>query len=347
MSLVNVHNEWDPLEEIVVGTVADAAVPAAEPRVCAAGHAGYGRPVIVPSMPYPDRVVKETEEELENLCEELRGLGVTVRRPRPLDHGVHSAAAERQTDAFRDCRPRDGLLTVGGTIIQTPTASGGPGPESPAYKTLLMEYFTSSSAWISAPRPCLTDAMYDPTAPAGEQLRELEPVFDAGNVLRLGTDLLYLVSDSGNLLGARWLQAVVGDAYRVHTCHRVQGSPHGASAVVPLRPGLILVNPDRVGTDDIPAFLRTWKRIVCPELLDTGIVGGSAHRSVWIGANILVVRPGLVIVDRRQGDLMRVLENNGIDVLPLQLTHSRALGGGFHRATLDVRRTGTLEKYRF
>ncbi|WP_245738502.1 hypothetical protein [Streptomyces sparsogenes] len=81
--------------------------------------------------------------------------------------------------------------------------------------------------------------------------------------------------------------------------------------------------------------------------MDTGFVGGSAHRSVWIGANILVVRPGLVIGDRRQRHLMRVLENNGIDVLPLQLTHFRALGGGFQRATLDVRRAGTPEKYRF
>ncbi|MGV9883505.1 inosamine-phosphate amidinotransferase 1 [Streptomyces sp. NPDC003006] len=329
MSLVGVHSEWDPLEEIVVG------------------HAGYGRPEIVSPLPYPDRMVKEAEEELENLCEELRGLGVRVRRPLPVDHAVRPADPAGETGALGACRPRDGLLTVGGMIIQTPTAFGGPGPETPAYKTLLMEYFTSGSTWIAAPRPRLTGAMGSPAAPAGERLPELEPVFDAGNVLRLGADLLYLVSGSGNVLGARWLRAVLGEAYRVHMCRGVRGSSHGASAVVPLRPGLVLVNPDRVDTEGIPAFLRTWKRVVCPEAVDTGCLGGSAPRSAWIGANMLVVRPGLVIVNRRQGSLMRVLESNGIDVLPLEMTHSRALGNGFHRATLDVRRTGTLEKYRF
>ncbi|WP_245738501.1 hypothetical protein [Streptomyces sparsogenes] len=130
MRLVAVPNEGDPLEEIVVGAVADAAAPAAERSMCAVGHAGYGRSAITPSMPYPDRV-EETEEELENFCGELRGPGVTVRPPRPLDHGVRSAAAERRTDAFLDCRPRDRLPAAGGTIIRTPTASGAPGRSRP------------------------------------------------------------------------------------------------------------------------------------------------------------------------------------------------------------------------
>lgn len=34
-------------------------------------------------------------------------------------------------------------------------------------------------------------------------LGETEPVFDAANVLRAGRDLYYLVSGSGNELGAR------------------------------------------------------------------------------------------------------------------------------------------------
>ncbi|MEU9794629.1 hypothetical protein AB0E27_29120 [Streptomyces sparsogenes] len=131
MSLVAVPNEGDPLEEIVVGAVADAAAPAAERSMCAVGHAGYGRSAITSSMPYPDRVEKETEEELENLCEELRGAGVTVRPPRPPDHGGRCAAAERRTDAFLDCRPRDGLPAAGGTITRTPTASGAPGRSRP------------------------------------------------------------------------------------------------------------------------------------------------------------------------------------------------------------------------
>jgi N-dimethylarginine dimethylaminohydrolase len=61
--------------------------------------------------------------------------------------------------------------------------------------------------------------------------------------------------------------------------------------------------------------------------------------------NLLMVNPNLAIVDRHQIPLIRELEKCGVDVIPLQIRHSRTLGGGFHCVTLDVRRSGTLEDY--
>jgi scyllo-inosamine-4-phosphate amidinotransferase 1 len=106
------------------------------------------------------------------------------------------------------------------------------------------------------------------------------------------------------------------------------------------------VNPARVNDDNMPAFLRGWDRVVCPELVDTGFVGDHPTSSVWIGMNLLVVEPGKAIVDRRQSELIRVLERHGVEVIPSQLTHSRTTGGGFHCVTLDVRRRGELATYR-
>jgi scyllo-inosamine-4-phosphate amidinotransferase 1 len=107
----------------------------------------------------------------------------------------------------------------------------------------------------------------------------------------------------------------------------------------------VLVNPARVNDDNMPAFLRGWDRVVCPELVDTGSVV-HPRSSVWIGMNFLVVAPGRAIVDKRQSELIRVLERHGVEVIPSQLTHSRTLGGGFHCVTLDVRRRGELATYR-
>lgn len=348
MSLVSVHNEWDPLEEIIVGTAVGARVPRSDRSVFAVEYAGeYGSQDQVPSGLYPDRVLKETEEELHVLCEELTKLGVTVRRPQQRDNSALITTPDWQTDGFHDYCPRDGLLSVGETIIETPMALRARFLESLAYKDILLDYFASGSRWISAPKPRLTDAMYEPTAPMGERLRDQEPVFDAANVLRFGTDLLYLVSDSGNELGAKWLQSAVGDAYTVHPCRNLYASTHVDSTIVPLRPGLVLINPARVNGDNMPDFLRSWQTITCPELVDIGFTGDKPHCSVWIGMNLLVVRPDLAVVDRRQTELIKLLEEHGMDVLPLQLTHSRTLGGGFHCATLDVRRSGSLETYRF
>jgi glycine amidinotransferase len=61
--------------------------------------------------------------------------------------------------------------------------------------------------------------------------------------------------------------------------------------------------------------------------------------------NLLMVSPELAIVDADQPELIAALEAYGITVLPLQLRHSRVLGGGFHCVTLDIVRDGGLEDY--
>ena len=348
MALVSAHNEWDPLEEIIVGTAVGARVPVADRSVYAVEYADmYDRQDQVVSGPYPDRVLRETEEELTVLCEELVNLGVTVRRPAERNTSAEIATPDWRTNGFHDYCPRDGLLAIGDFIIETPMALRARFLESLAYKEILLEYFASGARWVSAPKPRLTDDTYDPVAPAGQRLADLEPVFDAANVLRFGTDVLYLISDSGNELGGKWLQSLLGEKYTVHPCRNLYASTHVDSTIVPLRPGLVLINPSRVEDDNMPEFLRSWDRLICPDLVDVGFTGDHPHCSVWIGMNLLVVRPDLAVVDRRQINLIRLLEKNGMDVLALQLTHARTLGGGFHCATLDTRRSGPLETYEF
>jgi scyllo-inosamine-4-phosphate amidinotransferase 1 len=347
MSLVDVHTEWDPLEEIVVGTIANARVPVADRSLIAVEYPELADdPRQVVTGPYPGHVVEQTETELEGLVDLLKGLGVTVRRPGGRDHKSTVSTPDWSTDGFYDYCPRDGFLTIGDTLIETPMVLRSRFLEGFAYKDLFLEYMASGARWLSAPKPQLTDDMYEPTAPAGQRLRNLEPAFDAANVLRFGTDLLYQVSDSGNMLGAQWLQSVLGDQYTVHPCAGLYTSTHIDSTIVPLRPGLMLINPSRVDDDNLPVFLRGWDRVVCPELADTGFVGEHPHSSVWIGMNFLVVGPGKAIVDKRQPALIRELERHKVEVIPAQLTHTRTLGGGFHCVTLDVRRTGELATYR-
>jgi scyllo-inosamine-4-phosphate amidinotransferase 1 len=343
---VDVHNEWDPLEEVVIGTTTGARVPTGDRSLLAIEFADLGSPAAIPSGPYAAQILDETEAELEALCAVLTDLGVTVRRPGWRDTAAEFSTPDWRSDGFYDYCPRDALLPLGDTIIETPMVLRSRFLEPLAYKELLLEYFASGARWISAPKPRLDDSMYAPEAPAGERLLDLEPAFDAANVLRFGTDILYLVSDSGNLKGARWLQSAIGDAYTVHPCRDIYASTHVDSTIVPLQPGLVLLNPARVSDETIPDFLRGWDRIYCPDLVDIGYAGPRPYCSVWIGMNLLVVRPGLVVADDRQRELIRVLEAHGIEVIPLRLTHSRTLGGGFHCVSLDVRRSGRLETYR-
>jgi glycine amidinotransferase/scyllo-inosamine-4-phosphate amidinotransferase 1 len=346
VSLVDVHNEWDPLEEVIIGTARNARIPRADIGLFAVEYSVYEHPEKIPSGPFPPEVIEQTEMELDRLAAELTKLGVVVRRPADRDTSAVIATPDWQTDGFYDYCPRDVLLAIGDLVIETPMVLRSRSAEAAAYRSTLLELHDSGARWISAPRPRLADDMYDVTAPAGERLRDREPAFDAANVLRFGTDILYLVSDTGNERGWRWLQSVLGDRYTVHPCRNLYASTHVDSTIVPLRPGLVLLNPSRVNDDNYPGFLRGWDRIWCPELVDTGYVGEHPYCSTWIGMNLLVVRPGLVIADDRQPALIRALEAHGIDVLPLRLTYARTLGGSFHCVSLDLRRTGKLETYR-
>jgi scyllo-inosamine-4-phosphate amidinotransferase 1 len=346
MSLVSVHNEWDPLEEVIIGTMRGARTPRAGRDLFTIEFHRLGKPDNIPSGPYPQRVVEETEEELTRLGEALSMLGITVRRPGPRDPAATFSTPDWESDGYYDYCPRDCLLAVGDIIIETPMVLRSRFLEPFAYRDLLIEYFESGARWLSAPKPRLTDELYRPEKPMGRRLGNLEPIFDAANILRFGTDLLYLISDSGNDKGCRWLQSVLGASYTVHPCRGLYAATHVDSTIVPLREGLVLLNPKRVNDENFPAFLKGWERVWCPEPVDIGYAGSIPRASRWIAMNLLVVRPGLVIADDRQRELITTMAKYNIDVLPLRLTHAQTLGGGFHCVSLDVRRSGSLQTHR-
>ncbi|WP_260758576.1 scyllo-inosamine-4-phosphate amidinotransferase [Mycobacterium sp. SMC-8] len=324
----------------------NARVPRPGRDLHAVEFPGLARMDDIPSGPYPDWVVDETNDELEALCVLLANMGVTVRRPMARDTAVEFSTPNWTTEGFYDYCPRDGFLTIGNTILESPMVLRSRHFEGAAYRALFQRYSETGARWVVAPKPELADSMFDPSATMGSRLANHEPAFDAANILRFGTDVLYLISDSGNEAGMDWLRTFLGSSYEVHAARNLYASTHVDSTLVPLRPGLLLTNPSRVTEENMPSFLKDWQRLPCPDLVDTGFVGPIARASRWIGMNILMVGPGIAVVDRRQPDLIRVLEVHGVDVVPAQLTHARTLGGGFHCVTLDVRRAGEAADYR-
>ncbi|WP_067694393.1 inosamine-phosphate amidinotransferase 1 [Nocardia jejuensis] len=341
-SLVSVHDEWSPLEEVIVGRASGAQVPTSDKG----RHTIRCRDVTaIPAGPFDDRCIAEAEEDIAALTSLLRATGIVVRHPRVVDHTEVFSTPDWSSDGMHTFCPRDTLLAIGHSIIETPMSLRSRQHEALAYREILLDYLDSGARWIAAPRPRLRETMYNRTDRSQIALREEEPVFDAANCLRLGTDILYLVSDSGNRLGARWLQNTLGPEYRVHPCDNLYKSTHIDTTLTALRPGLLLVNPSRVTEKTIPRCLKSWEILKAPEPIDTGY-RGYPFSSPWISMNLLSLAPDLVVVEHSQIQLMRLLENKGITCAPLAWRQGRSLGGGFHCATLDVRRTGDLRSYR-
>jgi N-dimethylarginine dimethylaminohydrolase len=346
-SLVWSCNEWDPLEEVIVGNPLHARFPTADPSTRLAEFSD--RPIEqIPRGPYPQRIVEETEEDLEGFIAVLTRLGVTVRRPETWDHEATFSTIDWEARGFYNYCPRDVLLVIGDQIIETPNVMRSRAQETFSYRALLVEYLKSGARWYGAPRPRLLDSLFEadlnrPTP------RNHEPAFDAANVLRLGRDLIYLVSSTGNELGGLWLQTVLGEDFRVHILKDVYFGSHIDSTFVALRPGLVLCNPARLDDATLPPILKQWDVLYSPPMENTARYDADylskSIGSDWIDMNLFSIHPGLVVVDRDQTALIRLLERHGLDVIPLKLRHSKMLGGGFHCVTLDVRRRGTLERY--
>ncbi|MGE0103368.1 MAG: inosamine-phosphate amidinotransferase 1 [Blastocatellales bacterium] len=349
MSLVNVHTEWEPLEEVIVGRPDNARIARQDKGLFAVEYRDYKTMENIPSGPYPRQVIEETEEDLAELIGTFEKLGVSVRRPDIWDHSQTHSTPDWLTDGQYNYCPRDLFVAVGQTLIEAPMTLRARQTETLSFKAILTDYLRSGSRWVSAPRPRLADDMYklpdgEGNSPNLTALEETEPVFDAANILRVGRDLLYLISDSGNRCGAQWLQTFLGPEYRVRAYDNIYTGTHVDTTITLVRPGLVVVNAERVGPKNLPEMFRDWDVIYLSEVVDIGYTGTS-YASVWIGLNFIMVTPELAIVERRQTPLIRELEKRGVEVIPLQLRHSRTLGGGFHCVTLDVRRKGNLDTY--
>jgi N-dimethylarginine dimethylaminohydrolase len=347
MSKVWSCNEWDPLEEIIVGNPLQARFPTADPSTRLAEFSDRSIREI-PQGPFPNQIIEETEEDLNGFVEVLQKLGVTVRRPETWPHDVKFSTIHWESKGFYNYCPRDIMLVIGNQVIETPNVMRSRFQETFSYRTILIEYLKSGARWYSAPKPMLLDSLFDVDLKRSIP-RNDEPAFDAANVLRLGRDLIYLVSSTGNEMGGQWLQTLLGDGYRVHFLKDVYYGSHIDSTLVALRPGLMLCNPGRLSDDTLPEILKQWEVIYSPPMENTDRYDADYLRksigSNWIDMNLLSINPNLVVVDQDQSALIKLLEKHGLDVIPLKLRHSKMLGGGFHCVTLDIRRNGTLERY--
>ncbi len=347
MSVVWSCNEWDPLEEVIVGNPLRARYPTADPSTRLAEFPDRSMDDI-PQGPFPQQVIDETEEDLNAFVAVLEQAGITVKRPDTWPHETEFSTIHWQSKGYYNYCPRDIMLVIGDHIIETPNVIRSRAQETLSYRSILVDYLKSGAKWYSAPKPMLLDSLFDVDL-AKPMPRNDEPAFDAANVLRLGRDLIYLVSATGNELGGRWLQTILGEEFRVHFLKEVYFGSHIDSTFSALRPGLVLCNPGRVNNETLPEILKQWEVIYSPPMENTGRYDAEylskSIGSNWIDMNVFSIKPNLVVVDRDQPALIKLLETKGLDVIPLKLRHSKMLGGGFHCVTLDTRRAGVLERY--
>jgi len=299
-------NEWDPLQAIVVGSATHANWPASDPVFAQEGQKTTWTETPVPRGPVPEFIIDQANRELDILSETLLRRGVTVYRPRSMNF-------VEEEGMYNYC-PRDRLLVWKDTVVDVNMMYPCRNQEIKNYTRLLADAGTV----LTMPR-------------------DSGMIMDAANVCRLGDTWLFLESASGNRAAYDWLCAKFPQV-TIELCNFYAGV-HIDSTIVPLREGLVLLNASRVNKDNCPRAFDYWEKIWITE---DQIVAQDFYQypyaSKWIAMNMLALDPETVILDAAQTQLITVLKRHGIDSIPLTLSHSRTLGGGFHCVTLDTRR---------
>jgi len=353
---VNSHSEWDPLEEVIIGdleramfpdwtTVNEVTVPPGEWSIIEKKVGGKG-------IPYPADLVRAARKNLAEFITILEGEGVTVRRVDCAPYNAPFATPHWQVSCgFSAANPRDPFLVIGSEIIETPMADRARYFEAWAYRSLFKEYFKAGAKWTAAPKPQLLDDLYDPdyTVPTSDEpmrfiINEFEPVFDAADFVRCGRDIFVQKSNVTNDFGIMWLQRHLGDEYRIHKIDNLSPEAiHIDTTFMPLAPGKVLVNPDWVDVDKLPAILNSWDILIAPEPVPNADPLGIC--SPWISINVLMLDEKRVIVERNQEPLIRALKSWGFKPILCAFESYFPFMGAFHCATLDIRRRGELQSY--
>lgn len=305
---ISTNNEYGELKSIIVGRCEQHEWPTGDSAFDEMIQAST-YPDTLPRETLPSIVTQQAQEDLQHMADVLESRDITVYRP----------TITKPNWCYSS---RDVMLSIGNRIIECPTMYTSRINEADDhYADIKQQAIADGCDWIKAPAPQTSD----------------DPTFDAANVLKFDNHLLYLVSSTGNLAGARWLQECVGSDFEVITWEDIYAFAHIDSTIHSLDERTIALNSERVSEENVPKFLRDHRKIWVDEMAHSDF-HVFPFASVWIGFNMLSISPETILVDPIQAKLKEQLIASGFEVLDVPMRQGRTLGGGQHCTTLDLHR---------
>ncbi len=377
--ILNSFNEWSPLKEVIVGSPINFNLSDLELSFKLFFHDNLTSSFYYPSYGSKNadacndpsetsslnsQYVEELNEDVEELVGTLEDLSVKVLRPKQLNKIYDIATPYWKTSAVPALNVRDQAIVFGNHLIESPPLIRARYFENDLLKDSFYNYFKQGCKWSVMPRPMMTDNSFD-LSYVNEQDRQMvaqetifkqepsefdvgiEMMIDAAQCIRIGKDVLVNVATKNHELGLEWLERQLGDQFRFHRIYRLSDN-HIDSIILPLRPGKLLLRDPKY-LSYLPEFLQKWDIIYPPEPKESLFpqYGNNSLTltSKYIDLNVLSVNEKQIIVNSLNPELMKTLEKNGFEPIPVRHRHRRLFGGGFHCFTLDTVREGGMEDY--
>ena len=314
------HHEWGKLREVVIGiSPAEDFVVFYEdsqrwlvPPDDAFSRQHAGRRLIDVDAEWAKRI----ERQVDALAELVAREGVTVHRPERLKGDERTFLAPNGEGA--QLFARDGMIVIGRHVIDASLRLKCRQRERFGLRPLIQKAMQAHGAyWSSVPlgSPACIDG----------------PFLEGGDTLLNGYEIYVGMSGcASDMAGIDWLQALLGEAYRVIPVALRSNVLHLDCALGLIKPGLLAWCPEKL-IDGLPTSLRTWDAIAV-----------SKEEANKLATNGLILEEGRMIVDADNQRVIEELRKRKVEVIPLPFDGPISTGGGLRCAHHPLLRESAL-----
>lgn len=334
---VQADDEWSPLKAVIVGRAGRACFPAAHPAMIEATMPEAHVHRFKPGTIFPKTIIAKAEAELDSFAAILEAEGIRVYRP---PSGIDWLAENGYTGAM----PRDGLISVGNTLIEAPFAWSCRSREIElAYGAILKDLVLEDNCAYIVRRPAETFAdtlLHDGSDEKNPWvINNSRPAFDAADFMRFGKVILGQYSHVTNQAGVDYLQRHVPVGYRIEMLDVDDpNAMHIDATILPLRKGLLVYSPKKVTEAALRAHevLADWDLVPYPFVPQAPESPPLYMTSPWLSLNALVLDDKRVVVEASDKKTAEWYEQLGMECIRCPFKHVNSIGGSFHCATVDL-----------
>jgi glycine amidinotransferase len=349
MPLISADDEWSPLKAVIVGDAEHSAFPSEPAHMIAATMPHEHFDMFRPHNPFPTDIVAKAQSELDNFASLLEGLGIRVYRTKKIDW--------LKAGGYTGAMPRDGLMSVGNTLIEAPFAWRCRHREiEVGYSDILHELSSGGSTARICRAPIIVgrDTLYDhisnghngSTPKNGSRvngaINNSRAAFDTADFMRFGKTIIGQLSNVTNVRGAQYLQAMVPEGYTVELLDVTdEHAMHIDATILPLRKGLLVYNPERVTEASLRrhTVFQDWELHAYPFTPQPRESPAPPMYmcSPWLVLNALSLDEKRIMVEEKDTQFATwVREKFDMEPIMCPFQNVNSLGGSFHCATVDL-----------
>lgn len=328
--MINSHNTFSPLKEIILGDVDINTIRLDDPR----------------KQSRIEHILQKTKDELIKFQSVLESKGIVVHRPAMIPNTEIKTPYWSTPGTKIPLTPRDLFLILGNTIIESAMCQQERFFESFYYRDIILEKFQSGAKWISMPIPRHNYKNFE--IDMDDDIPNQDPIMDAPSCLKYGKDVFVNTRGAGNRLGLDWLVSTFGDTYTFHEINRPEIVGHLDSHFTILRPGLLLTYHDK---KILPEYFKNWeiinvgtekdkKTAMSQIAIDSRIQDFDFQNTVLV-VNCLSIDTNTVVMwehYKSELTMMKQLEKQGIEIIFVPFTYSHFFNQGVTCLTLDLDR---------